>query len=176
MARNKTTETVETSVCPVCMEREISKGLMCSDCYNSHKEEAVRAIQEHEKAESQLEFAIRHTSENLTEIGRELQEKMAFTHPFFSEAYKEVRAECQSANLRLEKAEFIGLVKARYHKILKKAGQKELDERVEWLKRTVHSLESKMNWFERLADRQASQRFKDKEAEGEAAIDEVVVA
>lgn len=145
---------IKKCICPICLDNEMEKGLMCPGCYQRHKDVSVQAIRKHQAPESKLQFAIRRTSENLTLLGEELNEKMSQTRPFFSKAHSEISSECRMAELNLPKDKFMELVKERYHEILNKAGQKELYERVEWLKTIIRGCEKKFKWYESLSHRQ----------------------
>jgi len=157
-------------ICPVCLGNEMESGLMCAICYKLHREEAKQAILDHQPVESQLKFATRQNLDNLSELNGELTLKMGQTRVFFSGAHGEVASECRVAGLRFrkeepeEQKEFMSLVRARYQEIMEKAGQKDLYERVEWLKARIRTGEEKARWYRRLEARQKESSEKEEDA------------
>ena len=147
---------IDKCVCPSCLKNEMERGLMCASCYKWHEDGSKENIKYHKKVESQVEFVIRRTEENLVELKRELDSKMGETGIFFSQAHNEVASECRKANLSFnnndpaEKKEFMDLVRVRYTEIMEKAGQEELYQRVERLKEVVRSSDFKMQWYKKL--------------------------
>ena len=152
----------EKSICTVCLENEMKRGLMCRNCYKAHEEEVVAAVSEHKAVQTQVEFAMAKTSGNLSDLKNKLISSLDQTKPFFNQAYGEVKAECRG--VRLESEIFINLVKARCNEILHKAGHDILADRVEWLHRVIHSCEEKVSWYKKLIKKQT-----DEEAEWVAA-------
>lgn len=144
-------------LCSICLKNEREKGLMCLNCYEAHEDESKRKILDHEKVESQLDFAQRWTEENLEECIEKLKEEQKKTRSFFSEAHSEVKRECQKAGIRFRKqnekehAEFMGLVHNRYEELMKRAGQEELFKTVESIKNEIRVCKEALKWYKKLA-------------------------
>ncbi len=138
----------KTYICSVCVDNEKKKGLMCPACYERHKDYVKQALHEHEQVETQTEYALRRTKENLTLLKEELTSLMKQTRPYFNTAHEEIHSECRG--VRLEKEDFMDCVKKRLQEILKKAGLERTDERIEWLKKTIRVLEDETEWLRKI--------------------------
>lgn len=145
-----------TYICPVCVVNEKTNGLMCSECQDEHKRISMSAIREHRPVETELQYALKKTEENLTSLTEELEDLKNQASPFFNKAYQEVKKE--SNGIRFSKEGFIGLVKERCHEIMVKSGLKELAERIEWLKQTIGFLKNQKRWLEKINYREAERR------------------
>lgn len=135
-------------ICPVCLTNEKTKGLICSDCQDEHKRISMSAIREHRPVETELQYVLRKTEENLTSLTEELEDLKNQTSPYFNKAYQEVREE--SKGIRFEKEDFIGLVKDRYQEIMVKSGLEKQAKRIEWLRQTRRYLEEQKRWLKRV--------------------------
>ena len=145
-----------TYICPACVVNEKTNGLICSDCQDEHKRISMSAIRTHRPVETELQYALKKTEENLTSLSKELEDLKNQTSPYFSKAYQEVRKE--SNGIRFEKEDFIGLVKKRCHEIMVKSEIKKLAERIEWLKQTIYFLENQKRWLEKINYREAERK------------------
>ncbi len=142
-------------ICPACVANEKTKGLICSDCQNEHKRISMSAIRGHRLVETELQYVLRKTEENLISLTKELEDLKSQTSSFFNEAYREVSRD--SKGIRFEKEDFIELVKERCHEIMENAGLKEQAERIERLKQTIGSLKEQKRWLEKLNHRKTEE-------------------
>ena len=144
-----------TYICPACVVNEKTNGLICSDCQDEHKRISMSAIREHRPVETQLQYVLRTTEENLISLAEKLENLKNQTSFYFNEAYREVSKE--SKGIRVEKEDFIGLVKERYQEIMMKSGLEKQAKRIEWLKQTIRSLEEQKQWLKKI-DHQNTKR------------------
>jgi len=147
----------KTYICSVCVNNEKKKGLMCPPCYERHKGYVKHALHEHKRVETQIEYALRRTKENLTLLREELTSLMKQTRPYFNAAYEEIQGECRG--VRLKKEDFMDCVKKRLQEILEKAGLERTDERIEWLKKTIRALEDEAEWLRKINTQKKATKY-----------------
>ena len=63
-----------TYICPACVVNEKTNGLICSDCQDEHKRISMSAIRTHRPVETELQYALKKTEENLTSLSKELED------------------------------------------------------------------------------------------------------
>jgi uncharacterized protein YlaI len=142
-------EPVRTYVCPVCVKNEKTKGLMCSDCYTIYQKDVVRRVKKHQPVMLPIDFVLQRAEQNFDELTKEQAAKRKETTVFFGEAHRQVVSELQGVG-RLSDKEFLECVMERYREIMMNAGQKELYERSEQLKKTVFSLKGQIDWMKKI--------------------------
>ncbi|MBD3208516.1 MAG: hypothetical protein GF370_03615 [Candidatus Nealsonbacteria bacterium] len=136
-------------MCGVCEVHEKENGhLLCPECEKRYQEYVLEALSRCEQPETQLDWALSRTEENLREAENALQSIKDQYSEYWDMAYKEIQEACQ--NIRLPKEKFLGAVRDREILLLCRDGHNEVAELLEGIPERMKILASQVSWYKKL--------------------------